>query len=54
MDNDTIIEIVQALVDNELLLIDTGETLADCKLEVHRKHKNNGQEVVLFIVSPKE
>ena len=50
MDNETAIELVKTLVDNELILIDTGETLSSCQLEVHRKHKNNGKEVVLFIL----
>ena len=50
MENETVIKVVQALVDNNLILIDNGETLSECKLEVRRLQKNNKQEVVLFII----
>lgn len=48
--NEIKIDVLKALAENDLLLIDNGETLAECDLEVTRKKKNDGKEVVLFIV----
>lgn len=50
MDNDTTIKLIQALVDDGLLLIDEGEVYATASLEVQRKTRNDGKEIVLFIV----
>lgn len=50
MDNQLVIDILKALAENDLLLIDNGDVLAECDLEVQRKKKNGGKEVVLFIV----
>lgn len=54
MDNNTIIRIIQTLAENDLLLIDTGEVLVECDLEVHRKKDNAGKEVVLFMAKERE
>jgi len=48
-------KIIKKLVAEELLLIDTGENiLSTCSVEVRRKKRNDGSEVVLFVLKPEE
>jgi len=48
------IKAVQEIAKNNLLLIDTGEALVECDIEVHRKNNNSGKEVVLFVAKERE
>ena len=54
MNNETVKKLIQDLVDNELLLIDTGETLSTCTLKMQRKFRGDGKEIVLFIVESEQ
>lgn len=48
------IELVKVLAEMDLLLIDTGEDFAECDIEIRRKKKKDGKEVVIFIASPRK
>ena len=51
---EVITELLQGLIENEVLMVDDGETLRVPKLEVHPKEKKTdkgAKEVALFILA---